>query len=99
MQVAQEILRQLGGNKFLAITGSHTPVADSKNNTLRLTLKPNKVKAKYLKIKLNGNDTYTMTFFSVGKDFRIITKKEFEGIYCDQLVELFEETTGLFAYM
>ena len=62
MKVANMILEQLGGQKFLAMTGANHLVADG--NTLRMTLPKNASKANRLYITLDATDTYTMHFSS-----------------------------------
>lgn len=94
MQVAQTILNQLGGNKFVVMTGSKNFLASE--NFLRMNLTKNKAKAKWLKITLNGNDLYTMDFFTADKNHNIISKVKFEDVYFDQLQNLFTQATGLY---
>lgn len=104
MKVANTILEQLGGNKFLAMTGANHLVADG--NTLRMTLPKNVSKANRLYITLNSDDTYTMRFFrfTAGhlnkKTFAWIEDKTQEvkmvsGVYCDMLQDIFTATTGM----
>ena len=94
MNVATEILNQLGGNKFLAMTGSHTLCADEK--MLKMKLRKNAVRAQWLSITLNSMDTYDVCFYSVNKNWEKVVKKEFNGVYNDMLVNIFETTTGLY---
>jgi hypothetical protein len=94
MKVAETILQQLGGNKFVAMTGSKNFIASE--NFLRMNLTRNKAKAKWLKITLNANDTYTMDFFTADKNFNITSKVNFEYVYCDELCFLFTKATGLY---
>ena len=61
MRIADIILQQLGGNKFLVMTGAKNLVADG--NTLRMTLPKNCSRANRLYITLDADDTYTMRFF------------------------------------
>ena len=61
MNTAQIILEQLGGNKFIAMTGAKNFVSDG--DTLRMTLPRNGSKANRLNITLAPDDTYTMHFF------------------------------------
>lgn len=104
MKVANIILEQLGGNKFLAMTGANHLIADG--NTLRMTLTKNCSRANRLYITLDGDDTYTMRFFrfTAGK----LNKKTYEwtedktediktvnGVYCDMLQDIFTATTGM----
>lgn len=111
MTIADTILNQLGGNHFIVMTGAKNFVWDEKNYTLRMTLPKNGSKANRLHITLNGDDTYTMYFFKYTPsklkidnkkgtaDFiekKIIDVKKYEHIYCDQLQELFTETTKMY---
>lgn len=109
MKVADIILNQLGGNRFVVMTGSKNFVADG--NTLRMTLAKNGSKANRLHITLDADDTYTMRFFKytaggwrvnhkagtiTEKKEKIEEVKTFTGVYCDQLQELFTEVTKLY---
>lgn len=107
-EIAFTTLQQLGGNKFLVMTGSKA-VLDG--NALHLRLVKNMSKANRLDVTLDGNDTYTMRFYffrlqrcALDKkkgEFRIIPEKNedievLEGVYCDQLQDIFEQITGLY---
>jgi hypothetical protein len=93
MEIAKEILRQLGGSKFVVMTGSKNFVSD--NNKLTMQLTTNALKAKWLTITLDASDTYTMKFLKL-KGSELTTLKEIEGVYCDQLQTLFTKYTGLY---
>ena len=93
MNTAETILSQLGGRKFIIMTGSSNFLAS--NNSLSMKLTRNASKANYLKITLNGNDLYDLEFISFRGMKRTI-KKQFTNIYCDQLVSIFESSTGLY---
>ena len=108
MKVANTILEQLGGQKFLAMTGANHLVADG--NTLRMTLPKNRSKANRLYITLDATDTYTMYFFkyTAGR----LNKKTFawtpdkqedikiiSGVYADMLQEIFTATTGMATHL
>lgn len=107
-----EILRQLGGNKFLVMTGSkHLTYSAKENNYLQMHLTRNKIGAKWLKIVLMPSDTYTMIFSTSKKTFETIGGRKFcidekqvilqtiEGLYNDQLAETFTEITGLYTHL
>ena len=69
MTIAETILRQIGGRRFVVMTGSKelTDMGDG----LRMNLARNKTQANRLKIEYdNGTDTYIMKFYT-----RVITKK------------------------
>lgn len=97
--VAQTILEQLGGGRFIAMTGSKVFI--DLGNGLRMNLTRNKTSANRLEIILNGTDTYTMKFYRhtfSKKTFKVSTKEIalHEGIYCDMLEEMFTSVTGLY---
>lgn len=105
MGVAQTILKQLGGNKFITMTGAKNLVADG--NTLKMTLPRNRSKANTLWITYNrGKDSYKMEFLKfsdlrvnarTGKvtDEKFETIKKYGDVYFDQLQELFTSVTGM----
>lgn len=105
MNIPKTILEQLGGQHFIAATGSKNFVGD--NNTLRMTLTKNASKANRLYITLDPDDTYTMRFFKYTAP-RLSTKtytftpekvqeiKTISGVYCDMLRDIFEQTTELY---
>ena len=108
MKVAEIILQQMGGNKFLAMTGANHLVADG--NTLRMSLPKNLSKANKLYITLEADDTYTMRFFkyTAGRlnkktyewtEDKVTEIKEVKGVYCDMLQSIFTETTGMYTYL
>lgn len=105
MEIAKNILQQLGGNKFLAMTGSKNLMSDG--NKLHMTLPKNMSKANRLTITLDPNDTYTMRFFKFTpgklntKTFEYVDHKEkdmkvYDGIYADQLQYIFTSITGMY---
>jgi hypothetical protein len=93
--VATEILNQLGGRRFIAMTGSKNFVYDNYSLTMRLSR--NRAGAQYLKIDLNGLDLYDMVFCSFdSKTGEKIVKAELKNIYCDGLRDSFTSVTGLY---
>lgn len=108
MEIARTILEQLGGNKFLAMTGAKNLIADG--NTLSMTLPKNMSKANRLSITLEGDDTYTVRFyrftaarfnpktltFSEDKTQEVKTSR---GIYWDMLQDLFTSVTGMYTHL
>ena len=110
-QIANDIYNQLGGNKFVVCTGTKGFVWDNDKQQLRMSLAKNASKANRLDIIYNWDDTYTMRFFHYTPvRFKIDHKKQefktypekitevrtYSHIYCDQLQELFTETTGMY---
>lgn len=90
MPIPQEILNQLGGNKFVAMTGA-TCFADG--NTLILRFKGSK-DANLLTITLNSLDLYDLSFYKVTGPNRILIK-EVNGAYNDMLLQIFKRVTKL----
>lgn len=88
MQVAKTILNQLGGNKFLVMTGVQNLVADT--NSLTMKLRSNTSKCKWLRITLNSSDLYDMEFINS----KIVTAHKYEDVYSDMLARIFEKVTG-----
>lgn len=95
-EIANEILRQLGGAMFMRITGSKEPVAVP--NGLRLRLARNSTRANILTITLTPQDLYDIEFkyFAIGAKITDEVIVKHEGIFCDQLQDIFEEVTGLY---
>ena len=99
MTIAATILQQIGGRRFIAMTGSKNLM--DLGNALRMNLTRNKTQANRLTIELDeALDLYNMVFYRqvVTKTFEVqITEiAKYEGVYFDQLEELFTETTGLY---
>ena len=110
MRTADIILEQLGGNRFIVMTGSNHFLSDG--NTLRMHLAKNGSKANRLEITRNGKDLYDMRFYRYtaprystrGGEFRtypekITEVKTYNDVYCDQLQELFTEVTKLYTHL
>lgn len=111
MTIPEIILEQLGGRKFIVCTGCKNFLADGDNKLImtipRNASKANRLEVTYN----YGMDDYTMRFYRhtsgrfmqkrllEGKDPWIPAKdkdiKVFNGVYCDQLRELFTEVTGM----
>ena len=93
MTVARTILDQLGGHKFRVMTGAKN-FADH-GNALSMKLGRNSSNSNYLKISLNSMDLYDVHFSKVTK-FEEKSVKEYNNVYADSLVELFESHTGMY---
>lgn len=96
MQVARIIFEQLGANRFAVMTGSRNFVTTQ--NSLRMDLARNSSSANRLEITLESDDTYTMHFYrlTMGKQIKLTTIAKEEGVYCDQLQQIFTAKTGLY---
>lgn len=91
-QIAETILAQLGGNRFLAMTGAHTLTHDA--NSLRFKLPRGASNgANYVVIALDPTDTYSMTFYRYRK--LELTKLSAASVYAEDLRRVFTDATGL----
>ncbi len=75
----REIISQIGGNKFLAMTGSkilHYGYDDKGYVYIMMKLTRNKSKANRLKIQYNSMDLYDMEFIRIKK----VLNKEYSAI-------------------
>jgi hypothetical protein len=89
--VAIEILKQLGGNKFIVMTGANTFTCSDYVMSFKFKMCP---KTNVCRITLTPMDVYTMEFFRIrGTDFKPVEK--FEGVYNDMLQDIFTQVTGL----
>ncbi len=99
-QVAKIILQQIGGHRFVAMTGCHDFI--NLGNGLRMSLSRNKTSANRLEIIYDeGADLYDLRFYRQSmnhKTFEVKTKdiKTYEGVYCDMLEDIFTDVTGLY---
>lgn len=94
-EIAQIILEQLGGRRFLGMTGAKELVAIERGLRMRLPSNLTKQRITHFTVTLNGNDTYKVEAHKV----RGIQSKEMARVdecYCDQLREAFEDMTGLY---
>jgi len=97
IEVATAILDQLGGHRFIAMTGSYNFISDT--NSLLMHLRRNRSGSQYLKITLNGMDTYDLTFTRFNRNQELIVVKELNGYYDDMLQQAFTEVTGMATHL
>lgn len=94
--VANTILEQLGGRKFMAMTGVKEFFVAADNVSFRLPGGGGFTKngVNLVVITLDPSDTYTMRFsrFRAGKTKLL---SEHVGVYFDALQEIFTRETGL----
>ena len=92
LKVANEILRQLGGDRFIIMTGAKNLVGD--DNSLSFKIMRNSNKITHVKIELHFMDTYDITFYNiVGTNIK--KRYTVHNIYFDQLQNVFTMHTGL----
>lgn len=89
---AGTVLQQLGGRRFIAMTGAKRFVKNEKKNWIAFNLPKGKDGIRFVHITLNVMDTYDIDFKTMsGKLVKRVT-----GVYNDQLQEVFTENTGLY---
>ena len=95
LQVAQTILAQLGGKRFIAMTGSKNFVGSEK--AISFKVGRNAKKVTHFRVTLDENDTYSVEFMKWNaRALEMKTIKKSEGVYCDMLQDIFTEETGLY---
>lgn len=94
-QIAGTIFEQLGGRRFMTMTGAKHFVFGAEGDlSFRLTIG----KWNVVKIELTPMDVYKMTFSKMRKRDGItviVDSVVQEDVYCDMLVDVFERQTGL----
>lgn len=98
-EIAETILKQLGGRGFVIMTGSNS--FGVIENGLRMNLARNATSANRLDITLNGSDLYDVRFYRRSfsqktLEVKIKTIREYEDVFCDQLRDIFSEVTGMY---
>ena len=86
---AAELLKQLGGNKFIAMTGAKN--FGIGKDGLSFKIGKNAKAVNYVVIQLNGKDLYDMKF---QKGTRVLKKAN--DVYADQLQKMFTKHTGMY---
>ena len=94
MGVAREILNQLGGNKFRVMTGAKNFMGFSEGLVMKIGR--NSSNSNYLKITLNSMDLYDMEFAKVSRMGEKKSVTEYNNVYNDSMVEVFEKHTGMY---
>jgi hypothetical protein len=85
MTVSKTILQQLGGNRFIAMTGAKMFVGDA--NSLRF-----RIARRIVVVRLDPSDTYTVEVLN-GRTGNV--QAALSNVYNDQLQAVFTKLTGL----
>ena len=93
MNTASQILKQLGGNKFIAMTGAAC-YSDNNGQTLVAKFKGSRI-ANIMYVTLNSMDTYDVKICKFS-GMQLKTINEVSGAYADMLKPIFEKTTKLY---
>lgn len=111
-EIASTIQEQLGGRRFIAMTGAKDFLATGSG--LRFRIPKNHSKANRVEITLNGKDLYDMRFSRYVAGGLVIdhkrqtvherkavdeTVREYHDVYCDMLQELFTDTTWMYTHL
>jgi hypothetical protein len=104
MSVGNEMLRQLGGRRFMMMVGAKQPIWDGDKNELHMKIGRNALGANYFVIRLNPRDLYDLRFESRRMnrktyEMSVKVKAEYDDVYADQLQDIFEQATGLYVRM
>lgn len=91
--IATTTLNQLGGARFVAMTGAKNLV-HGENGELTMKVGRNPKGVTHVKIELNSMDLYNVTFYKIAKtDVKVIC--EVENVYNANLRNCFETNTNL----
>ena len=92
--VAQTILEQLGGRRFMVMTGAKNCLNHGDALSFKLPSRFARDGINYVKIVLNQDDLYDLEFGKIwGTKYTVLQRKT--GIYNDMLRTVFTNVTGL----
>ena len=95
------VLQQMGGRVQSMIGVKQLSVCEDSKNNMQLIIKFKAKaanKANCVKITIESNDLYTMEFLSI-RGVKITSKGIESDLYCDMLINTFEQSTGLYLTM
>ena len=90
----QQLLQQLGGNRFIMMVGAKNLVVDKSKNELHMKIGRNSKGVSHVRIRLSSMDLYDMEFLQV-RAGKIKIKSKEKGVYADQLGKMFKKNTGM----
>jgi hypothetical protein len=94
MQVANTILAQLGGNRFLAMTGARNLVGGDNRLTMKLPRTAGQ-RVNCVRITLTAMDDYIVEGLNIrGLNVKPVAFRQ--GVYAETLPEVFTSITGLY---
>ncbi len=91
---ASIILEQLGGRRFIAMTGAKNLVYDG--DSLRFGIMRNSSGFNLVRVELTRMDVYDVTFMKFSLKTGITKEVKVTGIYADQLQQVLTAKTGLY---
>jgi hypothetical protein len=95
--VARTILEQLGGNKFIVMTGAKSFVQTDRALYMIIPMGPGRGRRMF-RVELADNDTYRVRLSRLRPGKRqpeVETIAAQDDVYCDMLAAVFERMTGL----
>lgn len=103
-QVVKTIIAQMGGyGRLKAMVGAKTFTYSGLDNSVQMSFRfCGDRRHNVCRVRYNGgSDDYTVCFERLthkkGECSPVFTnRQEFQGVYCDQLIPIFEEVTGLY---
>jgi len=96
--IATIIAEQIGGNRFVAMTGATLSCTLAGELKIALPARMSRHNITLVQVRLDVSDTYTMIF----RRLRRGAMEDVEtvmGVYCDQLQEVFTDITGLATHL
>ena len=95
MTIAETIIQQIGGSRFITMTGASHFYAYPNGVSFSLPSRSAKNGINRCTITLTDDDLYDVEFGRViGMKYTV--KSTLSGIYCDQLEDVFTAETGLY---
>lgn len=91
-QVAQTILQQLGGNRFVVMTGASNLLGRPDGLSFKVGRNPKGVT--HVRVTLTAMDDYTVEFLRI-RGTKVQPVGYTEGVYDDSLARVFRANTGL----
>jgi hypothetical protein len=89
LAMAKTILAQLGGERFVMMTGATSFIGSADSLTFKLSSNPKRVT--HVRVTLTSDGLYDMTFFRIGKG-----PQSHDGVHREMLREVFGANTGLY---
>ena len=88
------ILQQLGGKKFIAMTGAKNLGTSGNKKNLSFSIGRNSKSITHVKITLTSADLYDVEFINA-RGAKIKVVKKVKGVYADMLQKIFTKYTGM----
>jgi hypothetical protein len=99
MTVSRTILEQLGGRRFLVMTGAKNLVGSADALTMRIaSVNKDRKRVNVVSITLDPSDTYTVEAIFASRNTRTVVGTR-SNVYCDGLQAVFTELTGLYTHL